>query len=192
MFERIVGFLTDFLLVCGLVALIVLLVGFCIWAIGTVLRAWGMMFLTRRKAKKLNSVELFDAWDKVAVMVEMAASECERNGHYEKADELIKGLEIARKAVEKVMKEGSNTKMSKSILVIDTPKKCDGCMLHGMIIGKQICLAELKRVKNESGKPGWCPLKVLPEKKDDTGISSYSCGFNNCIDEILKGVNENG
>lgn len=39
--------------------------------------------------------------------------------------------------------------MSKSILVIDTPEKCDGCILHGVMIGKQICNAEIKKDKRQ-------------------------------------------
>lgn len=93
--------------------------------------------------------------------------------------------------------------MSKSILVIDTPEKCDGCILHGVMIGKQICNAEIKKVKDSSKKPDWCPLRDLQEKreeekhlarKDSMGnIEAYgeaedmlAIGFNKCIEEILQ------
>lgn len=92
--------------------------------------------------------------------------------------------------------------MSKAILVMDMPKSCDGCLLHGTMIGKQICNAEIKRVKDESVKPDWCPLKPMPEKKKErygmnrqtsTGhwetygekIDSVAVGYNACIDAIL-------
>lgn len=89
--------------------------------------------------------------------------------------------------------------MSKSILVIDTPEKCDGCVLHGTMIGKQICNAEIKRVKDENSKPDWCPLRDLPKKKKyDNAVPAEKqwcfesiAGFNACIDEILKGANRN-
>lgn len=80
--------------------------------------------------------------------------------------------------------------MSKSILVIDTPEKCDGCVLHGIMIGKQICNAEIKRVKDENSKPDWCPFRDLPEKYEPVSMD-FERGFNTCIDEILKEVFNN-
>ena len=84
--------------------------------------------------------------------------------------------------------------MSKAILVMDMPKSCDGCLLHGTMIGKQICNAEIKRVKDESVKPDWCPLREIPSKyadkdftpiKDERYDNGYEDGYNTCIDEIL-------
>lgn len=85
--------------------------------------------------------------------------------------------------------------MSKVILVMDKQERCDGCILHGSMIGKQICNAEIKRVKDENKKPPWCPLKEV--RKTSIGIEvcvgnqtecvqSYVEGYNACIDEILK------
>lgn len=91
--------------------------------------------------------------------------------------------------------------MSKSILVVDTPEKCDGCILHGTMIGRQICCAEIKRIKDESKKPDWCPLKKIPTKyaeRDYTPIETkqymegYEDGYNDCIDNILKERDGNG
>ena len=79
----------------------------------------------------------------------------------------------------------------KAILVLDEmPKSCDGCLLHGTMIGKQICNAEIKRVKDESVKPDWCPLKPKPEKiRKQIGETEWQQGFtdgwNSFIDEIL-------
>ena len=50
-------------------------------------------------------------------------------------------------------------------------------------------------------KPDWCPIRPVLEKKPLTGDVSNSekagnelvrAGWNACIDEILKGVDENG
>ena len=86
--------------------------------------------------------------------------------------------------------------MSKSILVIDMPKKCDGCVLHGTILGKQVCNAEIKRIKDVSIKPDWCPLKNVPEKINPPSQYPYlhrliADGWNACIDTILKGADGN-
>ncbi len=90
--------------------------------------------------------------------------------------------------------------MSKAVLVMDMPEKCDGCILHSTMIRKQICNAEIKRTENEGEKPDWCPLRELPEKKpirkDDelSGLSvglvileAASLGWNDCIDAITGG-----
>ena len=36
-------------------------------------------------------------------------------------------------------------------------------------------------------KPDWCPLKPMPEKKQNTlySIGAWNSGYNACIDEIL-------
>lgn len=51
------------------------------------------------------------------------------------------------------------------------------------------------------GKPEWCPLRELPQKKEEhpkeyyefgsIGLS-FCIGYNACIDEIMKGSEENG
>lgn len=79
--------------------------------------------------------------------------------------------------------------MSKVMLLMDKQEKCNGCILHGTVIGKQICLAEFKRVRDENKRPDWCPLKDVPNKIENTiGDMDYykAIGFNACIDEILK------
>ena len=47
------------------------------------------------------------------------------------------------------------------------------------------------------GIPDWCPLREVPQKKDydycDRSIWTHErIGFNACIDEIMKGSEENG
>lgn len=98
--------------------------------------------------------------------------------------------------------------MSKSILVVDTPECCDYCPV-GRIFGMagQVECMEGKDIRvNNNGRiiPDWCPLRDLPEKKEekqylnrkDNGGNTetygetrdmIAVGWNMCIDEILKG-----
>lgn len=79
--------------------------------------------------------------------------------------------------------------MSKSILVIDTPEKCRDCPVIGYC---RKPIADLN-VRQED-----CPLREMPEKysEDDKtaaacipvlSVFGYYMGYNECIDEILKG-----
>lgn len=92
----------------------------------------------------------------------------------------------------------------KSILVTDTPKNCTECPLEieicdtegKTLLNANICRGCGYRNMNSVVKPDWCPLKDLPEKRPEphfTGETAYSLGidkgWNNCIDNILKGVN---
>lgn len=98
--------------------------------------------------------------------------------------------------------------MSKSFLVIDTPENCSKCPCHFTDMvgidedGKEkffrfLCGAENKEIteKVNSGRQDWCPLKDMPEKKKLKTVITYfegwNSGYNACIDEILKGTNEN-
>lgn len=85
--------------------------------------------------------------------------------------------------------------MSKSILVIDTPEfcaECPGCDDLG-----EVCRAIDKPITDVNGeceKPDWCPLVKLPEEKPCKAMGkwlNFNCGYNTCIDEILKGANKN-
>lgn len=106
--------------------------------------------------------------------------------------------------------------MSKSILVIDTPEgcvDCPCCFADNVMIwcGKeQDTLCEPGELPEgiETFKPDWCPLKELPQKKEEKqyltrkdsrgNIETYgesrnkeNIGWNACIDEILKGESGN-
>lgn len=80
--------------------------------------------------------------------------------------------------------------MSKSILVIDTPKRCEECPLrYDYVVYYEKCGYDMIN----------CPLKPLPSKMkvDYDTISSaevtekvVAMGFNACIDAILKGEEE--
>ena len=54
--------------------------------------------------------------------------------------------------------------MSKSVLAIDTPEKCDSCMYVGTF--HSFCKINCRDIKDTSVKPDWCPLKPLPERKE--------------------------
>ena len=60
--------------------------------------------------------------------------------------------------------------MSKSVLVIDTPGKCDSCMYIGTF--HSFCKINCRDIKDTSVKPDWCPLMDLPEK--DNGDFPYN------------------
>lgn len=92
--------------------------------------------------------------------------------------------------------------MSKSMLVMDTPKSCDRCNFYDEdYCGVPGCGEEVGDYI--MSRPDWCPLQEVPEKKpyngEDgiTGISlsrkvnealheAAALGWNACIDEILK------
>lgn len=94
--------------------------------------------------------------------------------------------------------------MSKSILVIDTPETCLDCRfcreLHeGIEACCEICdepndkeLCRMIKVDYCQEKPDWCPLRDLPEKKEENKYhNNYERGivdgFNACINELLEG-----
>ena len=89
--------------------------------------------------------------------------------------------------------------MEKAILILDQPKNClecpvgvnNSCIMELYIscgvAGRGAIGAEAKTI------PEWCPLKPMPEKKnvtpdDTTGAVAVKFGWNNCIDEVLKGA----
>ena len=95
--------------------------------------------------------------------------------------------------------------MSKAILVVDTPQSCSKCKFAYQ---KNDCnvICRLMEVLNNGccrlsvnnfirKRHDKCPLKEVPEKFEIYGIRykgknpvpSYRIGWNNCIDEILKG-----
>lgn len=80
--------------------------------------------------------------------------------------------------------------MSKSVLVIDTPKYCASCALRSGIL-HPFCRANRRDITDLSIRPGWCPLKPLPEKITRVAVTdhwnSIKAGWNNCIDAITGG-----
>ena len=78
--------------------------------------------------------------------------------------------------------------MSKGIVLVDIPDKCDGCEMCGTLIGKVICVATIKKINDINARPEWCPIRPMPEKSSVTPLSSTSFleGWNAYIDAILK------
>jgi hypothetical protein len=97
--------------------------------------------------------------------------------------------------------------MSKSIVVVNTPKTCVDCIFcqeFGIGSRKYACCYvtngdsenDMKLIDCIYGycqsKPDWCPLKPLPEKSTtENDMTDYQCGMvdgrNQYIDEIAGG-----
>ena len=80
-------------------------------------------------------------------------------------------------------------KMSKSVLVIDTPENCGKCKF---ISGFWCRAMNGRRVPNNDVIPNWCPLKPLPEEKEEEYWRSklslaWIRGWNTCISKITGG-----
>lgn len=95
------------------------------------------------------------------------------------------------------------------MLVIDTPKNCLDCQFcYELDEGVEACCSIsdddkdaslMKKIDCEygycQGKPDWCPLKPLPEKKEYVDPTSsakakkniIAVGWNTCINMIVKG-----
>lgn len=94
--------------------------------------------------------------------------------------------------------------MSKSVLIMSTPKGCFACPFHMADFNFNLCLATrndsikiISKVSHEgfkklAGRPEWCPLMDLPEKDNgdypsNTSDAGFAEGWNQCIDEIAGG-----
>lgn len=99
--------------------------------------------------------------------------------------------------------------MSKSVLVMETPENCSDCQFcYELDEGVEACCSIsdddkdtslMKKIDCEygycQGKPDWCPLKPLPEKKEYVDPTSsakakkniIAVGWNTCINTIVKG-----
>lgn len=101
--------------------------------------------------------------------------------------------------------------MSKSVLVLDTPKNCYDCPFGTEYCGDSEyegycelaeCLDSDMRLITEEhydceseSRPEWCPLKPLPEKDNfddlyDEYYTGYHDGWNDCLREIVRGKNK--
>lgn len=105
--------------------------------------------------------------------------------------------------------------MSKSVLVIDTPKSCYNCPFgteyYDIYIYKRNCelaehLGKIMTLLTEEyygfeskSRPDWCPLKELPEKKEyivpidnvESQEDIIAVGWNACLREIAETSDEN-
>lgn len=94
--------------------------------------------------------------------------------------------------------------MAKAVLVMDdAPECCADCYCGYFERGTKklnlVCGATGEDANNV-GKPDWCPLRKLPEKKEEFELRKCkgsvkgtwkvplieNKGFNTCLDEILK------
>lgn len=94
--------------------------------------------------------------------------------------------------------------MRKSVLVIDTPENCLDCQFcYELDEGVEACCSIsdddkdtsiMKKIDCEygycQGKPDWCPLRELPNKKNWGEIFNGNVkGWNDCLREIIGGSN---
>lgn len=74
--------------------------------------------------------------------------------------------------------------MSKSILVMDTPKNCRYCP----VFGGELCKEAGANIYNFT-RPNRCPLRDVPYKQDEKEPLSahgiYAKGWNACVNRIL-------
>ena len=81
--------------------------------------------------------------------------------------------------------------MSKSVLVIDTPKNCNSCVLCCGRLYPFCKMNVFRDIEDSDTVPDWCPLKPLPEKITGVAVTdhwnSIKAGWNNCIDAITGG-----
>ena len=81
--------------------------------------------------------------------------------------------------------------MSKSVLVINTPKYCALCVLRSGV-SHPFCRVNNRDITDLSIRPDWCPLKPLPEKKEyivptnnvESQKDIIAVGWNACLREI--------
>lgn len=81
--------------------------------------------------------------------------------------------------------------MSKSVLVINTPKYCALCVLRSGV-HHPFCRVNNRDITDLSIRPDWCPLKPLPEEKEEEYWRSklslaWIRGWNTCISKITGG-----
>ena len=83
--------------------------------------------------------------------------------------------------------------MSKAVLVMDRSECCADCPCsffeRDNPILNLICGVTQEDAYNV-GKPDWCPLRELPEKKErrigEHGERMFRAGFNACLNEIMR------
>lgn len=85
--------------------------------------------------------------------------------------------------------------MSKSVLVVNTPRKCIGCQFFKSTYSLH-CILASGNIEDIESKPDWCPLKPLPEKNTtENDMTDYQCGmvdgWNACLREITETSDEN-
>lgn len=85
--------------------------------------------------------------------------------------------------------------MSKSVLVLTTPKYCASCALRSGVL-HPFCRVNNRDITDLSIRPDWCSLKPLPEKKEyivpinnvESQKDIIAVGWNACLREITGEV----
>lgn len=83
--------------------------------------------------------------------------------------------------------------MSKAVLVMNMPECCADCPCsffeRDNPILNLICGVTQEDAYNV-GKPDWCPLRELPEKRErgvgEHGERMFRAGFDACLNEIMR------
>ena len=91
--------------------------------------------------------------------------------------------------------------MSKSVLILDTPKCCITCPFQITECNFNICIATrndslrfLSKVSPEgyrklAEKPDWCPLKELPEElHNELYLDEYADGYDDGWNSLLRQI----
>ncbi len=87
--------------------------------------------------------------------------------------------------------------MSKGYILVDMPEKCSQCNFwfgKATVPVEYRCMAKQRQLENLTGKPDWCPIRGLPEKKEPTQFpispllpwqyTEYDKGWNDCIEKM--------
>ena len=82
--------------------------------------------------------------------------------------------------------------MSKAILVMDMPKNCFDCRFQEMGFCEAVhSVGEMIPDDDLESKPDWCPLREMPEEREENHIGTYEYNFNEgwnaCIDAMIGG-----
>ena len=82
--------------------------------------------------------------------------------------------------------------MAKGYLVVNIPQKCSKCVFerHAEKEVWHWCPFVYARYVDhirDEGRPDWCPIRKIPEKRELLGDSSFCSGWNACINKLLKG-----
>lgn len=86
--------------------------------------------------------------------------------------------------------------MAKAMLIMDMPSRCGDCSCFDNF--NRMCQEEHKHlslveINIKDKKPTWCPLREVPQKKEEYGWGllehhkNFNKGYNACIDELLGG-----
>lgn len=89
--------------------------------------------------------------------------------------------------------------MAKAVLVMNMPERCADCPLRNSEKTSYLCcyltLKNISSADYYDKKPDWCPLRELPEKKEELPVEKYefgglgkafTSGWNTCLDKLLK------